>query len=218
MRPTTSRVGRWHLTATCMLLLLAGSKAVPLIADGNPSIKRVVRVPMNDALTPGNLTRLEGKSATARDVLARLELVPDAIFIVVAHPRLVHDERLFGRGRFWVVQGRLFGILEYQAEPAGSRRALRTLAHELAHALEVGMLPRSGGTRVLRSLLELRDRDGDVDRAPGIETDFARAVAYRVHLELLGRLPNSTELLAQAERSHVVIPPRPHDVTDAKRR
>jgi hypothetical protein len=134
-------------------------------------------------------------------VLARLELVPDAIFIVVAHPRLVHDERLLGRGRFWVVQGRLFGILEYQAEPAGSRRALRTLARELAHALEVGMLPRRGGTRVLRSLLELRDRDGDVDRAPGIETDFARAVAYRVHLELLGRLPNSTVLRRRASRS-----------------
>lgn len=219
MRPTTSRVGRRQLTATfILLLLLPGSKAVPLVADGNPYITRVVRVPLNDALTPGNFARLEAKSATARDVLARLELVPDAIFIVQAHPRLVQDERLLGRGRFWVVQDRLFGVLEYQAEPAGSPRALRILAHELAHALEVGMLPRSGGTRVLRARLELRDRDGDVDRAPGIETDFARAVAYRVRLELLGRLPNSTELLAQAERSHVVIPPRAHDVTDVKRR
>jgi len=209
MRPTASGVGRCHLAATLMLLLLVGSIAVPLIADGNPSIRRVVRVPSNDSLTPGNLARLRARSATARDLLARLELVPDAIFMVRADPRLVADQRLLGRGRFWVVQDRLFGVLEYQAEPVGSQRAFRTLAHELAHALELGMLPRSGGTRGLRSLLQLRDRDGDVDRAPGIETDFARAVAYRVHLELLGQLPDSTELLAQAARSHVALPRGP---------
>jgi hypothetical protein len=209
MRPTASGVGRCHLTATLMLLLLVGSIAVSLIADGNHSIQRVVRVASNDSLTPGNLTRLRARSATARDLLERLELLSDAIFIVRAHPRLVQDERLLGRGRFWVVQGRLFGILEYQAEPAGSPRAVRTLAHELAHALELGMLPRNAGTRGLRALLELRDRAGDVDRAPGIETDFARAVAYRVHLELLGRLPNSTGLLAQAAQSHVALPRGP---------
>jgi len=192
-----------------MILLLVGSMAVPLIADGNHSIQRVVRVPSNDSLTPGNLARLRAKSATARDLLARLELVPEAILIVQAHPRLVQDQRLLGRGRFWVVDGRLFGILEYQAEPAGSQRAVRTLAHELAHALELGMLPRGGGTRGLRSLLELRDRDGEGDPSPGIETDFARAVAYRVHLELLGRLPNSTGLLAQAAQSHVALPRGP---------
>jgi hypothetical protein len=209
MRPTASGVGRCHPTATLMILLLVGSMAVPLIADGNHSIQRVVRVPSNDSLTPGNLARLRAKSATARDLLARLELVPEAILIVQAHPRLVQDQRLLGRGRFWVVDGRLFGILEYQAEPAGSPRAVRTLAHELAHALELGMLPRGGGTRGLRSLLELRDRDGDGDPSPGIETDFARAVAYRVHLELLGRLPNSTGLLAQAAQSHVALPRGP---------
>jgi hypothetical protein len=209
MRPTASGVGRCHPTATLMILLLVGSMAVPLIADGNHSIQRVVRVPSNDSLTPCNLARLRAKSATARDLLARLELVPEAILIVQAHPRLVQDQRLLGRGRFWVVDGRLFGILEYQAEPAGSQRAVRTLAHELAHALELGMLPRGGGTRGLRSLLELRDRDGDGDPSPGIETDFARAVAYRVHLELLGRLPNSTGLLAQAAQSHVALPRGP---------
>jgi hypothetical protein len=209
MRPTSSGVGRCYLTAALMLLLLVGSIAVPLIADANHSLQRVVRVPLNDALTPGNLARLRARSATARDLLARLELVPDAIFIVRAHPRLVQDERLLGRGRFWVVGGGLFGVLEYHAEPAGCQRALRTLAHELAHALEIGSLPRSGGTPRLRSLLELRDRDGDGDPSPGIETDFARAVAYRVHLELLGRLPNSTGLLAQAEQSHVALPRGP---------
>jgi len=120
MRPTSSGVGRCHLTAALMLLLLVGSIAVPLIADPNDSLQRVVRVQLNDSLTPGNLARLRAKSATGRDLLARLELVPDAIFIVRAHPRLVQDERLLGRGRFWVVQGRLFGVLEYQAEPAGS--------------------------------------------------------------------------------------------------
>jgi hypothetical protein len=89
----------------------------------------------------------------------------------------------------------------------------------LTSAFSCAELPRSGGTRALRSLLELRgDRDGSVRPVPGIETDFARAVAYRVHLELLGRLPNSTDLLAQAERTHVALPPRADDLRALERR
>jgi hypothetical protein len=180
-------------------------------SDDDPPATTVLRVPLNDTLTPGNLGRLTANSATARDLLARIERVPDAILIVRAHPLLVKTERLLGRGQFWVVRGRLFGLLEYQAEPAGSHRALRILAHELAHALEVGMLPRSGETEALRSLLRVRELDEGFDLAPGIETDFARAVSHRVHLEMRGRLPNTPDLLARAAAAHVTLPPLPGD-------
>ena len=196
--------------ALVVLLTCGVLPATPLAAsDDDPPTRTVVRVPLNDTLTPGNLARLTASSATARDLLARLERVPNAVLIVRAHPLLVRTERLLGRGQFWVVRGQLFGLLEYQAEPAGSARALRVLAHELAHALEVGMLPRGGETEALRSLLRVRELDEGFDLAPGIETDFARAVSHRVHLEMRGRLPNATDLLAQAERLHVALPPLP---------
>jgi hypothetical protein len=197
-----------------MVLLAGVIGASPTRAagsDDDPPATTVLRVPLNDTLTPGNLARLTANSATARDLLARIERVPDAILIVRAHPLLVKTERLLGRGQFWVVRGRLFGLLEYQAEPAGSHRALRILAHELAHALEVGMLPRSGETEALRSLLRVRELDEGFDLAPGIETDFARAVSHRVHLEMRGRLPNTPDLLARAAAAHVTLPPLPGD-------
>ena len=129
---------------------LAGPAAFAGPEPETTAMTRVVRVPLNDGLTPRHLATLAEQSSTARDLLASLERVPDAVFLVRAHPLLVQNERLLGRGRFWVVGHRLFGLLEYQAAPAGSARALRVLAHELAHALEVGMLPRGRTTDALR--------------------------------------------------------------------
>jgi hypothetical protein len=208
MRPRTISVGLCRSTLLPILVILGSHPARVTFASGRQAGTTVLRVPANDHITPHHLAGLAARSATARDLLTRVELVPDAVFIVRAHPRLIEDARLLGRGRFWIVRGHLFGLLEYQAEPAGSLRAERVLAHELAHALEVGILPRDGGTRGLRSMLQVCKLDEDFDPAPGIETDFARAVSHRVHLELLGRLPNVTDLGAQAARSHVALPPQ----------
>jgi len=187
-------------------------------ADEAPPARAVLRVPLNDHLTPGNLARLKAGSATARDLLACLERVPDAVITVRAHPRLVQEERLLGRGRFWVVGHRLFGLLEYQAEPAGSHRALRVLAHELAHALEVGMLPRGRDLDALRTQIEARELDEGFDLAPGIETDFARTVSDCVHFEIWGRRPNDRSGLGtQARLSHVELPPRADTFASARR-
>lgn len=187
-------------------------------ADDGPPTRTVLRVPLNDHLTPGNLARLRAGSATARELLVCLERVPDAVITVRAHPLLLKEERLLGRGRFWVVGHRLYGLLEYQAEPAGSHRALRVLAHELAHALEVGMLPRGRDLSAIRSQIEVRDLDEGFDLAPGIETDFARTVSDRVHLEIWGRLPNgSSGLRATARLSHVELPAVPETIAAARR-
>jgi len=199
-----------------VLAALVGPRAFAQTPGPGPS-RAVVRVPRNDGLTPDNLARLAGSSATARDLLARLESVPDATFLVRAHPRLVADERLLGRGRFWVVRGHLYGVLEYQAEPAGSHRALRVLAHELAHALELGMLPREPDTRALESRLRVKELDDRFDPAPGIETDFARAISYRVHRELRARDRTPSDLLAQAARAGIALPPEALELSHATR-
>jgi len=195
----------------CMLAAVART-------DDGPPTRTVLRVPLNDHLTPGNLARLRAGSATARDLLACIERIPDAVLTVRAHPLLVTEERLLGRGRFWVVGHRLYGLLEYQSEPAGSHRALRVLAHELAHALEVGMLPRGRDLSAIRSQIEVRELDDGFDLAPGIETDFARAVSDRVHLEIWGRLPNdSAGLRARAKLAHVELPAVPDTIESARR-
>jgi len=206
MRTHATRHLRRTWTLGVLAVLLCGGATHAIAAEAPPA-HAVLRVPLNDRLTPGNLARLTAQSATARDLLARLERVPDAVITVRAHPLLVQSERLLGRGRFWMVGHRLFALLEYQAEPAGSHRALRVLAHELAHALEVGMLPRGGDLGALRSELQLRELDEGFALAPGIETDFARAVSYRVHQEIWRRVPaDISGLLAQAGMSHVALP------------
>jgi len=159
----------------------------------------------NDRLTPEHVRRAITGSATARELLGRIERLQNTVLILRANPVLVQEDRLLGRGKFWVVRGHLFGLLEYQAEPVGSNRAVQILAHELAHALEVALTPRGWDTDSLRPLMlerERKERDGPV---PGIETEFARAVGYRVQLELLGRLTGSSTLSAIADQTHLAL-------------
>jgi hypothetical protein len=189
--------------------------AWPTAADAARGVKkdapvrhaRVLRVQPNDPLTRHNLAQLEARSATARDVIDRLERLHDAVLIVRAHPLLVREAQLLGRGRFWVVDGRLFGLLEYQAEPRGSLRALRVLAHELGHALEVALAPRGRDTRTLREVLLAREEDEKVvSSAAGLETEFARLIGHRVHLELRGVLRTGDGLAEAAGAAHVDLP------------
>ena len=201
-------------SALLVCLVLAFAVAIGLRIEArtpgvDPPRDSIVRVPRNDALSPHNLARLATDSPTARDLLARLERVPSATFIVRAHPRLVESERLLGRGRFWIVHGHLYGLLEYQAEPLGTHRALCVLAHELAHALEVGMFPRPLDTRTLETQLREREVKQVIDSPSGIETDFARAVSARVGRELHGRDTGRSALVAEATRSHVTLPEAP---------
>ena len=195
----------------CACFLIAsppGALAGPA-PDGNRPARhaRVLRVQPNDPLTRHNLAHLEARSRTARDVLDRLALLEHVVLLVRAHPRLVPETRLYGRGRFWVVDGRLFGLLEYQAEPRGSTRALRVLAHELGHALEVALAPRGRDTRALRDVLLAReDANAETNAALAVETKFARLVGYRVHLELTGRAPAGDGLAAAATAARLELP------------
>jgi hypothetical protein len=189
------------------ILLLCGlESSVAGAAAAQTSIhEHVLRVLPNDRLTHEHLQRAIAGSATARELLGRLERLQNAVLILRANPVLVQQDGLLGRGKFWVVRGHLFGLLEYQAEPVGSNRAVRILAHEMAHALEVALAPRGWDTDSLRPLMLERERKGDKGPVPGIETEFARAVGYRVQLELLGRLTGPSTLSAIADRTHLAL-------------
>jgi len=167
--------------------------------------ERVLRVLPNDQLTREHMQRATTGSATARELVSRIERLQNTVLILRANPVLVQQDGLLGRGKFWVVHGHLYGLLEYQAEPLGSNRAVRILAHELAHALEIAVAPRGWDTASLRPLVLERERKEENGLAPGIETEFARAVGYRVQLELLGRLTGPSTLSAIADQTHLAL-------------
>jgi len=188
-----------------LFLCGVGASVAGTVAAQTSIHERVLRVLPNDRLTPEHVRRAITGSATARELLGRIERLQNTVLILRANPVLVQEDRLLGRGKFWVVRGHLYGLLEYQAEPVGSNRAVRILAHELAHALEVALTPRGWDTDSLRPLMlerERKERDGPV---PGIETEFARAVGYRVQLELLGKLTGSSTLSAIADQTHLAL-------------
>jgi hypothetical protein len=204
---TASRTGSQRLKLLAGLLLfygLAASVAATPAARA-ATHEHVLRVLPNDRLTRDHLQRALAGSATARELVSRIERLQNVVLIVRAHPLLVRQDRLLGRGKFWVVRGRLFGLLEYQAEPIGSNRAVRILAHELAHALEVALAPRGFDTNSLRSIVLARESEERAGPVAGIETEFARAVGYRVQLELLNKLTGPSTLSAIAEEMHLAL-------------
>ena len=191
--------------AGILLLCGLGAGVAGATAPQTAIHERVLRVLPNDRLTREHLQRATTGSATARELVSRIERLQNTVLILRANPVLVQRDGLLGRGKFWVVRGHLYGLLEYQAEPLGSNRAVRILAHELAHALEVAVAPRGWDTDSLRPLVLDRERKEENGPAPGIETEFARAVGYRVQLELLGRLTGPSTLSAIADQTHLAL-------------
>jgi hypothetical protein len=188
---------------TCSSFALPASAAA---REGSLHHRHVLRVPDNDRLTVAHLGRLAQQSATARALIDALESIPDTVLIVRANPLLAARERVFGRGRFWTAGGRLYGVLEYQAEPLGNRPALRVLAHELAHALELATSASRRDAAALHSFVLSREVGDRVNDSPGIETEFACAIGSRVALELLGKVAALSALTDIARRFAVDVP------------
>jgi hypothetical protein len=198
-------------------LLVSFIAPTPAAADAARDVKKVVdptrhaqvlRVQPNDPLTRHNLAKLAERSATARDVIERLQQFDDAVLIIRAHPMLVRETQAIGRGKLWVVNGRLYGVFEYQAEPRGSLRPLRVLAQQLGHALEVALAPRGQDTRTLRKVLVTReDLDEPMFATASVETEFARLIGRRVATELSGKTASGDGLAEAAGAARLELPP-----------
>jgi|GEM_PF-5448773 len=187
----------------CWSFALSGSAAA---REGSPQHRQVLRVPDNDPLTRAHLAGLLQQSVTARALVDALESVPDTVLIVRADPLLASREHVFGRGRFWTVSGRLYGLLEYQAETLRSRQALRVLAHELGHALELATSPSRRDAAALHAFVLSREVGEAAGDSPGVETEFARAIGGRVALEVRGKVQALSALTDIARRFAVNVP------------
>jgi hypothetical protein len=166
----------------------------------------VLRIEHGDSVTAKQLAELQRRSATGRDLVDRVERLRSTVLIVRAYPLLVKSTGLYGRGRFWVAGGYLFGYLEYQTESLGNDRPLCIIVHELAHALEVADVDRRGGTQAVRDFVLSRALGDDPLDWRGSETEFPRTITHYVWLELLGRFRGPSVLDSLALTHGVRLP------------
>jgi hypothetical protein len=159
---------------------------LPATATGQTSSlgTDVLRVDPDDPLTPRSLEWLERSSPTGRDLLRRISQLQHTVLIARANPVLMRSLGAPGRTTLWSVNGRVYGLVEYQAQTAGSISPVCILAHELAHVLEIAAALDGTGFERLGHVLAARDISAEPRFAQGIETEFATAVGRRVRQEL----------------------------------
>jgi hypothetical protein len=186
-----------------------GSTLIAVIAAGQPEglaapetgpRDGVLRIEHGDSVTAKQLAELQRRSATGRDLVDRVERLRSTVLIIRAYPLLVKSTGLYGRGRFWIAGGYLFGYLQYQTESLGNDRPLCIIVHELAHAVEVSGVDRGKGTNAIREFVLSRALGDDPLDWRGSETEFPRTISHHVWLELLGRFrgPSALDALALA--------------------
>ncbi len=194
-------------------LILAGTQrgdAVAIRVPGNQDARPVaspvvLRIDRRDKMTAKQLTQLRGGSATARELLVRVANLRDTILIVRADPALVGRSRLYGRSRFWVHSGELFGYIQYQAGTMNSLGTQCLIVHELAHAMEIASADWKAGTTAVRDFV--LSRALGLSQADGSETEFPQQVALLVLGELQGAAAPGRTLEQIAEAHHIVLPP-----------
>ena len=147
-------------------VLLAGTQHGDAAAGG-PAHSDVLRIDQRDKTTPGQLNQLSGASATARELLLRVGNLRDTILILRADPALHGRSGLYGRSRFWVNAGRLFGYIQYQAGPLNSPGTQCLIVHELAHAIEVASADWRAGNAAVRAFVLSRTIATDPSGADG---------------------------------------------------
>jgi len=197
-------------------LIVAGTQRGDAVAplrvavdqDGARSANPVVlRIDRRDKMTPGQLTQLRSGSATARELLVRVANLRDTILIVRADPALVVRSALYGRSRFWVHSGSLFGYIQYQAGSLNSLGTQCLIVHELAHAMEIATANWRAGTEAVRSFVLSRAIGSDSSGADGSETEFPQQVALAVLGELQGAAAHGPSLAEIAQAHHIALPP-----------
>ena len=166
----------------------------------------VLRIDHRDKMTARQLAQLRGASATARELLVRVENLRDTILIVRADPGLLSRSALYGRSRFWVHSGELFGYIEYQAGRLNRLGTQCLIVHELAHAMEIASDDWKAGTEAVRDFVLSRALELGPSAADGSETEFPQQVALAVLAELEGSAGGRT-LEQIAEAHHITLPP-----------
>jgi hypothetical protein len=189
--------------ALTLAVVAAGIPSSRLASAVGEPAPFVVRPPFSvhagDKLARTRLTYLATRSATMQQILEVLDLTPAVSVRLRSNTMLWRSSRRRGVGRFWLEGPHIVALLQFDSGSARPLQELESVAHEMAHAVEVACLPRLVGIDKLRSQLLRRGRT--VPDTPGltIETPFAADAGRRIVLEALrgrpdiGRLPELAE-------------------------
>jgi hypothetical protein len=156
------------------------ASAIRWCADAEPS--RSLRTLNSKAAA--RLSELVATSGTVREMLAFLCRHDDLHLTVQARRDLKRTLGTGGRSRFFVADATLVGRLEFDAGDLPIPHQRLTLAHEIAHGVELAALPRVG-TRALATLLLARMGHHTAWWSHhAIETPFALDIEAQVAREL----------------------------------
>jgi hypothetical protein len=202
----------WILLSVLVLVGTQRGDAVAIRVSGNQDARPVtspvvLRIDRRDKMTAEQLTKLRRNSATARELLVRVANLRDTILIVRADPALVGRSRLYGRSKFWVHSGELFGYIQYQTGTLNRLGTQCLIVHELAHAMEIASADWKAGTAAVREFVLSRAIGLVPSGADEPETEFPQQVALAVLGELLGGTARAQTLEQIAEAHHITLPP-----------
>lgn len=180
--------------------------ALALVFAAAVSIRTPVSVQVADELAGRRLAYVAARSATMKQVLEVLERTPAISVRLRANPMLWRETGRKAAGRFWRGGARVIVLLQFDSASARPIEQIESVAHEMAHAVEVACLPRAIEVGGLVGQLLRRGRP--VAGAPGlaIETPFAQHAGRQIFMEALRGRPGIGRLPELAERYNLGPP------------
>lgn len=157
-----------------------------------------------DATAGARLAGLVAASATTREMVATICAASDVHITLSGARGLKREHRYGGLSVFAIVDGVLIGRLAFDISETTRESQRVTVAHELAHAVELALLPRSTTRALARRLLTASGRHPAWWPHQHIETPFAVAVERQVAAELRGYAPHAGGSLEHITRAHGV--------------
>jgi hypothetical protein len=173
-------------------------------------IRAPLPVDVADELAGRRLAYLAARSATMKQVLEALERTPAFSVRLRSNAMLWREANRKATGRFWRGDTRVIVLLQFDSAAAKPIEQIESVAHEMAHAVEVACLPRAIEIDGLVGQMLRRGRP--VAGTPGlaIETPFAQHAGREIFMEALRGRPGIGKLPQLAERYNLG-PPCAHD-------
>jgi hypothetical protein len=179
------------------LALALAAVALPPLPVTIPARARVHAV---DELARRRLAYLADRSATMKQVLNVLESSPAMSVRLRSSVILASESKRKAGGQFWLGDAHVIALLEFDKTIARPMEQIESVAHEMAHAVEVACLP--GAIEIDGLVGQMLRRGRQVPGARGlvaIETPFAKHAGREMFMEALrgrpgiGRLPELAE-------------------------
>jgi hypothetical protein len=174
--------------------------ALALVFAAAISIQTPVSVQVADELAGRRLEYLAARSATMKQILEVLQRTPAISVRLRANPMLWRETSRKAAGRFWRGGARVIVLLQFDSASARPIEQIESVAHEMAHAVEVACLPRAIEIDGLVGQMLRRGRPVASAKGLAVETPFAQHAGREMFTEALRGRPGIGRLRELAEK------------------